>query len=80
MTTETLKKKTGRYLCGMSVPSEARQIQTWLSCTADKKVSHSAKEKVMIENQIVSEIQAYINWTTLQPKAEPWWKKITAFF
>lgn len=80
MTTEVLKKKTGRYLCGLSVPSERRQIQTWLSCTMDKKAVHSPKEKEMIEDQIVIEIKAYITWSTFAPKPEPWWKKITAFF
>jgi hypothetical protein len=80
MTTEVLKKKTGRYLCGLSVPSEARQIQTWLSCTAEKKVNHSTKEKEMIENQIVGEIKAYITWSSIEPQPDTWWKKFTAFF
>jgi hypothetical protein len=80
MTTEVLKKKTGRYLCGLSVPSETRQIQNWLSCTGDKKTYPSSAERTMIENEIVAGVRAYIVYTKLEPEPAPWWKKITAFF
>jgi hypothetical protein len=80
MTTEVLKEKTGRYLRGESVPSETRQIQTWLSCTMDKKASVPAKEKERIENEIVAKVQAYIAYSQFNPKPESWWKKITTFF
>ena len=60
MTTEVLKEKTGRYLRGESVPSETRQIQTWLSCIMDKKDIVDPKEQVKIESEIVAEIHAYI--------------------
>jgi hypothetical protein len=80
MTTELLRQKTGRYLCGMSVPSEKRQIQTWLSCTGDNKPAVSAEEREMIENEIVGQVQAYVACTLFHPQPEPWWKKITAFF
>jgi hypothetical protein len=80
MTTQVLKEKTGRYLRGESVPSETRQIQTWLSCTTDKKDSVPAKEKERIENEIVAEVQAYIAYSQFNPRTESWWKKITTFF
>jgi hypothetical protein len=80
MTTEVLKEKTGRYLRGESVPSETRQIQTWLSCTLDKKETVTAKEKEQIENEIVTEIHAYIVYSQFDPKPKHWWNKFTAFF
>jgi hypothetical protein len=81
MTTEVLRQKTGRYLCGLSVPSEKRQIQNWLSCTGDNnKVTVSAEEREMIENEIVAQVQAYVACSLFHPEPEPWWKKITAFF
>ena len=80
MTTELLRQKTGRYLCGMSVPSEKRQIQTWLSCTGDNKPVVSPEEREMIEIEIVTQVQAYVACTLFHPEPEPWWKKITAFF
>jgi hypothetical protein len=76
MTTEVLKEKTGRYLRGESVPSEVRQIQTWLSCINDIKANLTAKEKENIENEIIAEVQAYIAYSQFNPKPEPWWKKI----
>ena len=79
MTTEALKAKTSRYLRGESVPSETRQIQNWLSCTA-KADGLSLKERDMIKNEIVTEIRAYIEYTQLDPKPKYWWQKITAFF
>jgi len=80
MTTEVLKEKMGRYLRGESAPSETRQIQTWLSCIADKKDIHSAKEKEAIEKEITADVQAYITYTQFKPEPEPWWKKIKASF
>lgn len=80
MTTEVLKEKTGRYLRGESVPSETRQIQTWLSCTMDNKNSLPAKEKAAVENDIMAEVLAYVAYSKFDPKPEPWWKKITTFF
>jgi hypothetical protein len=80
MTTEVLKAKTGRYLRGESVPSETRQIQTWLSCTMDKKEIVPPKEKEKIELEIVADIHAYIVSSTFIPEPKPWWKKITASF
>ncbi len=79
MTTELLRQKTGRYICGLSAPSEKRQIQTWLSCTGDKQQA-SQEEREAIENEIVAQVQAYVVSTLFEPKPESWWKKITAFF
>ena len=80
MTTELLRKKTGRYLCGMSMPAEKRQIQTWLSCTTDNRLPVSLEEREEIETEIVSQVQAYVVSTLPDTKQEHWWKKITAFF
>jgi hypothetical protein len=79
MTTEVLRQKTGRYLCGLSMPAEKRQIQNWLSCTGDNKPV-PAEEREMIENEIVAQVQAYVACTLFHPEPEPWWRKITAFF
>ena len=59
MTTETLKRKTNRYLNGKSMPAETKQIQNWLSCIDDKKDNLSIEEKLAIEKEILAEIQAY---------------------
>jgi hypothetical protein len=81
MTTELLRKKTGRYLCGQSVPSERKQIQSWLSCTPDIKNEVSEEERELIENEIVAQVKAYVACTSFEPaKTAPWWKKITTFF
>jgi hypothetical protein len=80
MTTEVLRKKTGRYLCGEAVPAETKQIQNWLSVTSNKQTEVSAEEREMIENEIVGQVQAYVASSMFIPKAEPWWKKITAAF
>ena len=80
MTTELLRKKTGRYLCGMSMPAEKRQIQTWLSCITDDKPPVKQEEREAIENEIVSQVQAYVISTLPDTKQEHWWKKITAIF
>ncbi len=80
MTTEVLKKKTARYLCGQSEAAEKDQIQTWLSCTGEKKTTPSREERAWIENEIVGQVNAYVTSSLFVVKSEPWWKKITAFF
>jgi len=81
MTTEVLKEKTSRYLCGQSVPAEKKQIQTWLSTTNDNKAEISAEERAQIENEIVAQVNAYAQSSIFVPsKADGWWNKITAFF
>lgn len=80
MTTEVLRKKTGRYLCGLSMPAERRQIQNWLSCTSDNKPAVSTKEREIIEDEIVAQVQAYVASSLFYPTQEPWWRKITASF
>ncbi len=80
MTTEVLKEKTGRYLCGQSVPAEKKQIQTWLSCTDEKKNEVTPEERELIENEIVGQVNAYTQSSLFVTKPDPWWKKITAFF
>lgn len=78
MTPEVLKKKTGRYLQGVSMPAETRQIQNWLSCTDND--SHPAEEdKETVEAEILAEIQAYTAYPLFFPKPAPWWQKITTF-
>ncbi|MES1214216.1 MAG: hypothetical protein ABUT20_01765 [Bacteroidota bacterium] len=82
MTTELLRKKTGRYLTGLSTPSEKRQIQNWLSCTGENKQALSLPEREIIEFEIVTQVQAYVDSTLSYPSntTASWWKKITAFF
>lgn len=81
MTTEILKRKTSRYLRGQSVPAERNQIQNWLSCTGGMQTKVSGEERTVIENLIVAEVKAYIEYTRVeQPVPASWWKKITAFF
>jgi hypothetical protein len=81
MTSDVLKKKTARYLCGESHPAEKDQIQTWLSCTGDKKINTSPGERTVIENEIVAQVNAYVVSSQLVPaKSVSWWRKITACF
>ena len=80
MTTEILKKKTARYLCGESVPAETKQIQSWLSCTDKKQEVVATEDRAEIENEIVGQVQAYVISSMFVAEPEPWWKKITAFF
>lgn len=80
MTTEVLKKKTGRYLSGQSLPAETMQIQNWLSCTGSNKITTTDEERKKTEEAIVGEVKAYIDYTTEIPQPVSWWKKITAFF
>jgi prophage antirepressor-like protein len=79
MTTEILREKTGRYLCGQSVPAEKKQIQNWLSCIGNK-TKISEEERKMIEDEIAEKVKAYAVSSIFQPKEERWWKKITASF
>lgn len=81
MTTETLYKKTGRYLCGAALPAETKQVQNWLSCIDEKKIDLTTEEKARIENEILADIQAHTAYPLFFPKTiTPWWKKITGFF
>jgi hypothetical protein len=77
MTTEILREKTGRYLCGQSVPAEKKQIQNWLSCTGNK-TTVSEEERKIVEDEIVAQVKAYVVSSVFQPKEENWWKKLTA--
>lgn len=80
MKSEILQRKLERYLNGQSLPAEARQIQTWLSCTSSEK-ELSAEERSLLEMEILQEIQAYTAYPLFFPKKEkPWWQKITALF
>jgi hypothetical protein len=80
MTTEILKNKTARYLCGMAIPSEKNQIQTWLSCT-DNTSEMLSEERDRIEDDITAQVMAYVESTLVyQTKTDRWWKKITASF
>jgi hypothetical protein len=78
MTTEVLNKKTARYLEDKAMPAEKKQIQNWLSCTANAKLTE--EEKAIIEDQILAEIQAYTAYPLFHPKPDPWWRKFTAMF
>ena len=80
MTTEVLRKKTGRYLSGLSMPAEKRQIQNWLSCTDDHKPIVPTAERETVEDEIVAQVMAYVESSMFFPKQEPWWRKITASF
>lgn len=81
MTTQTLHKKTNRYLCGASMPAEKRQIETWLSCTEPHKGVVPETEKEKIEAEILDEVRGYTAYPLFFPKKqEAWWKKVTAFF
>ena len=80
MKSEILQRKLERYLNGQSLPAEARQIQTWLSCTSPEK-ELTPEEKSLLEMEILQEIQAYTAYPLFFPKKEkPWWQKITALF
>ena len=79
MRPETLHNKLERYVAGKSLPAEARQIQTWLSCTASNK-ELSPEEKSLLELEILQEVQAYTAYPLFYPKKKSWWQKITALF
>ncbi len=80
MKTETLHNKLERYLNGVALPAETRQIQTWLSCTvADEQTN--VEEDQQLENEILGEIKSHTAYPLFYPKKEePWWQKITALF
>lgn len=80
MTTEVLRERTSRYLCGQSIPAEKKQIQTWLSSTSPEKLKATPEEREMIEDEIVAQVNAYVLSSLFVPRPKPWWKKITAAF
>lgn len=80
MKTETLHRKLERYISGQATPAEVRQIQSWLSCTANH-TELRPEERSAMEMDILQEIQAYTAYPLFYPKEEkPWWQKITALF
>jgi hypothetical protein len=81
MKTNILQSKLERYINGQATPSETRQIQTWLSCTAEEN-RLSPEEKSALEMEILHEVQAYTEYPLFFPKKEKtaWWQKITALF
>lgn len=81
MKTQILHSKLERYINGEALPSETRQIQTWLSCTA-AEINLTPEQKQEVEMQILQEIQAETAYPLFYPKREkPWWQKaIAAFF
>jgi hypothetical protein len=79
MKPETLHSKLERYAAGKAMPAEARQIQTWLSCT-DSNKELSPEEKSLLELEILQEVQAYTAYPLFYPKKKSWWQKITALF
>ena len=80
MKTEILHKKISRYLDGQSMPAEKNQIQNWLSIVDKSNLQMSEEDKIILENEILSEIQAYTAYPLLFPKPKPWWQKVTTFF
>ena len=80
MTPEVLKKKTERYLQGHSLPAETKQIQTWLSCKAERNGKVDEEERSRIEEEILVEIRQQTAYPLFHPRPAPWWKKITTFF
>ena len=80
MKTEILHEKLERYLNGVALPAETRQIQTWLSCTTGEEAM-SIEEQQEMENEILGEIKTATSYPLFYPKKEsPWWQKITALF
>jgi hypothetical protein len=57
MNSDTLQRKLERYLNGNAMPSETRQIQTWLSYTRDGEIEISEKQKLKIEQEILRKIK-----------------------
>lgn len=82
MKTDILQKKLERYLNGDSLPAETRQIQSWLSVTADEaEMVMSAEEKESIEMEILTEIREYTAYPLFYPGREKaWWQKAVAAF
>jgi hypothetical protein len=80
MKTEILHQKLERYINGESLPSETRQIQTWLSCTNDE-INLSPEERDQVAFEILSEIQAETAYPLLYPRKEkPWYYRMVAAF
>jgi len=80
MKTEILHQKLERYINGAALPSETRQIQTWLSCTTDE-INLTAEQKEQVALEILSEIQAETAYPLFYPKREkPWYLKMVAAF
>ena len=80
MKTEILHQKLERYINGAALPSETRQIQTWLSCTTDE-INLTAEQKEQVALEILSEIQAETAYPLFYPKKEkPWYLKMVAAF
>jgi hypothetical protein len=80
MNTEILHKKLVRYVNGVAMPAESKQIQNWLSLVdkTSQQISNADKEK--IRNEILSEIQAYTAYPLFFPKPKLWWQKIMNLF
>lgn len=80
MKTEILQQKLQRYISGQASPAESRQIQNWLSCTANHQ-GLKPEEKSQLEMEILLEIQAYTAYPLYRPQKDgSWWKKISAMF
>ena len=80
MKTEILHQKLERYINGEALPSETRQIQTWLSCTTDE-INLSAEEKEQVALEILTAIQAETAYPLFYPKKDkPWYLKMVAAF
>ncbi len=79
MKTQILHRKLERYINGEALPSETRQIQTWLSCTATTDINLTQEQKDHVELELLKEIQAETAYPLFYPKKEkPWWQKVVA--
>jgi hypothetical protein len=79
MTNEILEKKTTRYLFGEPMPAEAKQLQNWLSCTAEYKPVFGTGEREQIEKEILEEVQSYTAYPLFYPKKKAgWWERFWA--
>jgi hypothetical protein len=80
MKTQVLHQKLERYINGEAMPSETRQIQTWLSCTTSE-INLSPEQKQQLEIEILQDIQAETAYPLFYPRKEKqWWQKIVASF
>ena len=79
MTTDVLRERTGRYLCGQAVPAETKQIQNWLSCTGEKN-ERPLEERSAIEEEILQQVKAYVASSSMEASGGNWWRKFTAAF
>lgn len=55
MSSQILQSKLERYINGEAEPSETRQIQNWLSCTA-KDIDIRPKDRRRMRKKIMKEI------------------------